>query len=295
MQIRFYHWPLALLAAMTTHAALITGYPEDARPQQKVPRAGSSTLNIAIGPPGRSAPALSADAGSKPSEAEVSANPRKSETADTAAVAESPAVETERSAVAVDSERDSRSKEPETEARAGRRTREAGPRQPAAVAKPDPSAAELWANATTTRGSTPAREPRLELAQAAPLAGAIAGGASGGSGASTEGKSQASDSGGQRDETATGYLAELQAWLARHKQYPRFARQRRQEGRVVVYFRINRHGEVIEHRIEQGSGYELLDRAAEDMIRRAEPLPSMPEHMAQTELELTLPVQFELR
>lgn len=87
----------------------------------------------------------------------------------------------------------------------------------------------------------------------------------------------------------------LQPWLERHKEYPRHARLRRQEGRVLLYFRIDRAGRVLDYRIEQSSGYSLLDGEVRRMIERAQPLPAMPASMDQSSLELVVPVQFFLR
>ena len=91
------------------------------------------------------------------------------------------------------------------------------------------------------------------------------------------------------------YMAQLQAWLERHKEYPRRAKLRRQEGTVLLYFVMNREGRVLEYRIRQRSGHASLDRAVEEMIERAQPLPKMPQEMRQARLELVVPVQFFLR
>jgi hypothetical protein len=52
---------------------------------------------------------------------------------------------------------------------------------------------------------------------------------------------------------------------------------------------------VLEFRITQSSGSELLDREVADMIERAQPLPKMPDSMTQTRLKLVVPVQFFLQ
>ncbi len=58
---------------------------------------------------------------------------------------------------------------------------------------------------------------------------------------------------------------------------------------------MDRAGNVSEHRLEQSSGFPLLDREVAAMIERAQPLPRMPDDMPQERLELVLPVQFFLR
>jgi protein TonB len=91
------------------------------------------------------------------------------------------------------------------------------------------------------------------------------------------------------------YLAILAAWLEKHKEYPRRARLRGQEGRVTLGFVINRSGRVLSYRIQNGSGYEILDRAVEDMIQRAQPLPPMPDDLHEQQIDVVVPVQFSLR
>ncbi|HSH44122.1 MAG TPA: TonB family protein [Arenicellales bacterium] len=90
------------------------------------------------------------------------------------------------------------------------------------------------------------------------------------------------------------YLAQLRAWLERHKRYPRRARLRRLEGTAMLHFVIDREGRVLEYSIRESSGHEVLDRAVAAMIERAQPLPGMPSDMSHERLALLLPVQFFL-
>jgi protein TonB len=91
------------------------------------------------------------------------------------------------------------------------------------------------------------------------------------------------------------YLASLLAWLERHKEYPREAQRRRQEGTAILAFELDRQGRVLSYRVKTSSGFAELDREVEAMIRRAEPLPPMPADMVRARLELQVPVQFRLR
>jgi protein TonB len=95
--------------------------------------------------------------------------------------------------------------------------------------------------------------------------------------------------------SAADYIATLQAWLARHKEYPRSAQKRGQEGTALLYFVIDRDGRVIEYRLQKSSGYRVLDREVSAMIERAQPLPKIPDDMPMQQLQLVLPVQFFLR
>ncbi|MFN2361112.1 MAG: energy transducer TonB [Marinobacter sp.] len=123
--------------------------------------------------------------------------------------------------------------------------------------------------------------------------------------AGTTGKSGSKDQNntGSGDNSAGGgltgatenYAATLLAWLERHKEYPRRAQLRRQQGTVMLFFVIDRQGRVLEHRIEQSSGHTLLDDEVRELIERAQPLPAMPASMDKETLELVVPVQFFLR
>ncbi|MCB9958290.1 MAG: energy transducer TonB [Rhodospirillaceae bacterium] len=101
--------------------------------------------------------------------------------------------------------------------------------------------------------------------------------------------------GGVGGGISPNYLASLQAWLERHRDYPTRARRLAQEGTALLYFSMDRNGRVLEARLAQSSGYDLLDQAVMEMIARADPLPPMPQEMAQARLELVVPVQFSLR
>lgn len=91
------------------------------------------------------------------------------------------------------------------------------------------------------------------------------------------------------------YLQRLAMWLERHKEYPRRAQLRRQEGTVMLRFTIDRDGNVLSHRIVRSSGHSALDDEVEAMIQRAQPLPAIPASLAGAQLEVVVPVQFVLR
>ena len=63
----------------------------------------------------------------------------------------------------------------------------------------------------------------------------------------------------------------------------------------MLYFKVDRQGNVIAHRIKQRSDYPALDNEVLQMIQRAQPLPEMPPSMKRDTLELVVPVQFFLR
>ena len=101
-------------------------------------------------------------------------------------------------------------------------------------------------------------------------------------------------SGGGAVGARADYFAVLQAWLEQHKVYPRRAMSRRLEGVVSLRFVINREGRVLDYQIERSSGHRLLDRAVTALIERAQPLPTMPNDIKETNLTLIVPISFVL-
>lgn len=91
------------------------------------------------------------------------------------------------------------------------------------------------------------------------------------------------------------YLAQIMASLARHKRYPDLARQRQEQGNVVIAFAIDRAGHIVSIGIRRGSGSAVLDRAAEAMVRDSDPLPPLPASYDSARLDMTFPVAFTLQ
>ena len=90
------------------------------------------------------------------------------------------------------------------------------------------------------------------------------------------------------------YTAYLQAWLERHKQYPRRARLRRQQGTALLHFEVDRDGNVLSYEIRESSGYRSLDNEVAKMIERAQPLPEFPVEMTQARLKILVPISFAI-
>ena len=116
--------------------------------------------------------------------------------------------------------------------------------------------------------------------------------------AETETREADSDANGAYGDSAQStddYIVRLRAWLSRHKEYPQAARQSETEGTVRIYLVVDQNGRIVSQRITKSSGSDLLDRAAEQMLARAEPLPGMPSAMQRNRLELVVPIVFSMR
>jgi TonB family protein len=83
--------------------------------------------------------------------------------------------------------------------------------------------------------------------------------------------------------------------MDRHKQYPMLAQRRGLEGTGSVRVRIDRQGHVLERSVLKSTGEAMLDEAALDMVRRANPFPAVPPEYAGDTFEFDAPIQYRLR
>lgn len=180
---------------------------------------------------------------------------------------------------------------------------EAEPEPPPLPPTPQPKPlVPAVAEATPTPRAEPAPPPKaadivaLPDVQIATSVPAVQGaGGKAGSQDSPEAGSADQVTGGGLPGQATDYMSLLQAWLHKHKEYPRRAQARRQEGTALLYFVMDRDGRVSDSHIQRSSGYQLLDEEVLALIRRAEPLPPPPPELAGDNIKLVVPVQFFLR
>ena len=298
MQIRRRHWVVALATAAVVHGAVAVAFLWEP-PESGAKLVGMSGIEVSLGPaggaPGEQAPAVpevpEAPATEVPEAQAQPVAPPEVPVAE-APPTEAPPVET------VEAEPPPEPAEVETV------EVEPPPEPPvevevaaAPVTPPPPETAPVEPRPRRTpEASQPVASPPAEatkVAAAAPVTPGSAGRA--GNRDREEAGSADASSGGGRPGVTADYAAVLQAWLEKHKEYPRRARRRRQEGAALLYFVMDREGHVLDYRIQESSGFRLLDREVERMIERAQPLPRMPEEMQQARLELVVPVQFFLR
>ena len=83
--------------------------------------------------------------------------------------------------------------------------------------------------------------------------------------------------------------------LGRHKRYPAAARSRGIQGVAKVEFKIDAAGRLVSAKVIQGSGSDLLDKEALDVLKRASPFPSPPPHPVGEQIRLALPIEFRIR
>lgn len=92
-------------------------------------------------------------------------------------------------------------------------------------------------------------------------------------------------------DVSQSWEARLLTHLEQYRRFPARARAARQQGTVHVRFRMNRAGSVLSMSVLRSSGFATLDQAALDTLKRAQPLPAIPEDRPD-EIELTIPIEF---
>lgn len=97
-----------------------------------------------------------------------------------------------------------------------------------------------------------------------------------------------------RAEAVARYEQILSAWIQQHKVYPQEAYASGMQGRVLLRIRIDRAGNVLSRRIEQSSGYSMLDQAVMVAIENANPVPRVPmAYPGGKMLEFRIPIDFK--
>jgi protein TonB len=110
--------------------------------------------------------------------------------------------------------------------------------------------------------------------------------------ASTVGSNGTNEGLSAEQQVRANYEKVISSWIGQHKIYPASARGR--EGRAVLRIRIDRQGYVRYYALEESSGVAVLNSAAIDMIRRANPVPAVPENYpAGNLIEFLIPITFE--
>lgn len=87
---------------------------------------------------------------------------------------------------------------------------------------------------------------------------------------------------------------QLFAHIGRHRFYPDAARRKGLKGETLVAFALDAQGRIARLRVERSSGSTLLDEAALEVLRRADPAPAPPADL-RTPTELALPLRFALK
>ncbi|HEY7245881.1 MAG TPA: TonB family protein [Xanthobacteraceae bacterium] len=91
------------------------------------------------------------------------------------------------------------------------------------------------------------------------------------------------------------WTTRIVALLERNKRYPPAAQARGEQGVAQVFFTLDREGHVLDSRITRSSGAAALDEEALALLDRAQPFPAPPPELAGPQVNLTVPIRFNLR
>lgn len=96
------------------------------------------------------------------------------------------------------------------------------------------------------------------------------------------------------DAARNGYSSLLAREFSKYRQYPRIAQMRGWQGTVRVQLELDANGNITQSAIKESSGYEVLDKQALEMVRKATPLPQPPDILRNRAFSILVPVTFKL-
>ncbi len=91
------------------------------------------------------------------------------------------------------------------------------------------------------------------------------------------------------------YTNSIQFKIAQTKTYPPLARERKQQGKAFLFFKLDKEGNILELSVENSSGHKILDQAAIKAIKEAAPFPNIPASLNKNYASLKIPISFILR
>ena len=83
--------------------------------------------------------------------------------------------------------------------------------------------------------------------------------------------------------------------IEENKRYPLLARNKGIEGKVWVKFEILKNGKVKNIKVVKSSYHQILDKAAIESIKKANPFPPFPEGLKESSLIINICLRFELK
>lgn len=99
-----------------------------------------------------------------------------------------------------------------------------------------------------------------------------------------------------QEEIIRRYEQLISIWIQQHKMYPKSAKDQGVQGSALVRIRIDRQGNIKYFKMEQSTGYSILDDAIVAMVRAADPVPPVPaNYPAGNLIEFLIPVSYKLR
>ncbi len=92
------------------------------------------------------------------------------------------------------------------------------------------------------------------------------------------------------------YEQKISGWLEQNRVSSAKAQRLGQHGTVIMRVRLDRRGTVRYYAVDRSSGFQLIDEAALQMVRRANPFPAAPaNYPGGNFMEFLIPVKFAIR
>ena len=82
--------------------------------------------------------------------------------------------------------------------------------------------------------------------------------------------------------------------MRKFQRYPEEAKQKKEEGTVLLDVTLARDGTVLGVSVAKTSGFPVLDEAAVKMARESSPVPPFPPNFPQNEGTTTIPANYRL-
>jgi TonB family protein len=95
------------------------------------------------------------------------------------------------------------------------------------------------------------------------------------------------------DKRYVDYARVIKERIMAQWRYPREAKENLVEGKLLVLFSLSRQGNMLELKVTEPSGHDILDREAARAISNAAPFPPFPEHV--TVNRLNVKARFDYR
>ena len=105
----------------------------------------------------------------------------------------------------------------------------------------------------------------------------------------------ASAQGSAEADSLVLFRRDLIEMAKKYKRYPRVAMDNNWEGRVVVRLVIGSNGFISSIEVLSSAGHEVLDKQAQDMLRRAKTLVQIPSALRGKEFTIEIPVVYDLK
>jgi periplasmic protein TonB len=99
---------------------------------------------------------------------------------------------------------------------------------------------------------------------------------------------------GRELDASSRYEYELRMLLDRQKVYPQVARKLRQEGRVLVRFKLKKDGTVVSAEIVERARHDVLNQAAHSLIEKINGLKPFPDEIKKTAWDFIVPIEYRL-